>query len=84
MMSFSLAVSKKERMINIIHEFILIRGNLYLKSVFILISRTEGTEGEGLGQGHGLRTPNESINQRNLKIWADVADNQLYFFDLEL
>ena len=23
---------------------------------------------------HGLRTPNESINQRNLKIMADVAD----------
>ena len=23
---------------------------------------------------HGLRTPNECINQRNLKFWADVAD----------
>ena len=23
---------------------------------------------------HGLRTPNEGINQRNLKIWTDVAD----------
>ena len=23
---------------------------------------------------HGLRTPNEGINQRNLKIWADVGD----------
>ena len=23
---------------------------------------------------HGLRTPNEDINQRNLEIWADVAD----------
>ena len=23
---------------------------------------------------HGLRTPNEGIKQRNLKIWADVAD----------
>ena len=23
---------------------------------------------------HGLRTLNEGINQRNLKIWADVAD----------
>ena len=22
---------------------------------------------------HGLRTPNEGINQKNLKIWADVA-----------
>ena len=25
-------------------------------------------------KNHGLRTPNEDINQRNLKIWADVAD----------
>ena len=23
---------------------------------------------------HGLRTSNEGINQRNLKIWADVED----------
>ena len=23
---------------------------------------------------HGLRTPSEGINQRNLKIWADAAD----------
>ena len=23
---------------------------------------------------HGLRTPNEGINQRNLKVWADVAE----------
>jgi hypothetical protein len=23
---------------------------------------------------HGLRTPNEGINQRDLKNWADVAD----------
>ena len=23
---------------------------------------------------HGLRTPNEGINQLNLKIWANVAD----------
>ena len=23
---------------------------------------------------HGLRTPNEGINQRNLKIWANEAD----------
>ena len=27
-----------------------------------------------LGLGHGLQTPNEGINQRNLKVWADVAD----------
>ena len=25
-------------------------------------------------QSHGLRTPNEGINQRNLKFWAYVAD----------
>ena len=25
-------------------------------------------------QNHGLRTPNEGINQRYLKNWADVAD----------
>ena len=24
--------------------------------------------------GHRLRTPNEGVNQRNLKFWADVAD----------
>ena len=23
---------------------------------------------------HGLRTPSEGINQRNLKIWANAAD----------
>ena len=23
---------------------------------------------------HGLRTPNEDTNQRNLKFWADEAD----------
>jgi hypothetical protein len=27
-----------------------------------------------MGLPHGLRTPNEGINQRNLKNWADVAD----------
>ena len=26
---------------------------------------------------HGLRTPNEGINQRNLKICGDVADKNL-------
>ena len=26
------------------------------------------------GLDHGLRAPSEGINQRNLKIWADVAD----------
>ena len=26
------------------------------------------------GHDHGLRTHNEGINKKNLKIWADVAD----------
>ena len=26
------------------------------------------------GAHHGLGTPSEGINQRNLKIWADAAD----------
>ena len=26
-----------------------------------------------INQGHELQTPNEGINQRNLKIWADGA-----------
>ena len=27
---------------------------------------------------HGLRTPNEGINFKNLKIWADVADKTCF------
>ena len=27
---------------------------------------------------HGLRTPNEGINQRHLKNWADVADKRCF------
>ena len=27
---------------------------------------------------HGLRTPNEGINQINLKIWANVADKKCF------
>ena len=28
------------------------------------------TNNDAYGADHGLRTPNEGINQRNLKIWA--------------
>ena len=28
----------------------------------------------GQPRDHGLRTPNEGLNQRYLKYWADVAD----------
>ena len=37
---------------------------------------------------HGLRTPNEGINQRNLKFWADGADKirfgRIYIFGIEI
>ena len=35
-------------------------------------------------QRHGLRTPNEGINQRNLKIWADVADKICFSRNLNI
>ena len=31
-------------------------------------------QGRRENQDHGLRTPNEGINQRYLKFWADVAE----------
>ena len=37
-----------------------------------IFSKRLGTRLNGAHQG--LQTPNEGINQRNLKIWADVAD----------
>ena len=33
---------------------------------------------KNLGKFHGLRTPNEGINQRYLKNWADVADEMCF------
>ena len=33
-----------------------------------------GIEGRPLASVHGPQTPNEGINQRYLKNWADVAD----------
>ena len=32
-----------------------------------------------MGYNHKLLTPNEGINQRNVKIWANVAE-KIYFF----
>jgi hypothetical protein len=29
-------------------------------------------------KNHGLRTPNEDLNQKNLKFWADVTDKILF------
>ena len=36
---------------------------------------------------HGLQTPNQGINQRNMKFWADVADKcfgRTYKFGIEI
>ena len=38
------------------------------------IRRTHAKVKSGLSWSHGLRTPNEGINQRYLQNWADVAD----------
>ena len=37
-----------------------------------------------IGIAHKLRTPNKDINQRNLKIWADVADKICFSHTWEL
>ena len=37
------------------------------------IAGAKATKG-GKEVGDGRRTPNEGIDQRNLKIWADLAD----------
>ena len=39
------------------------------------LSKPSALSNVGVRSNHGLRTPSEDINQRNLKIWADVADN---------
>ena len=41
--------------------------------LYIMCFRTPQETSFLVGQGHGLRTPNEGKNQRNLKIRADVA-----------
>ena len=43
------------------------------RQIKALKSQTGPTHTQSLQPLHGLRTPNEGINQRNLKMWADVA-----------
>ena len=57
-------------------------GKSLMKNILLeLIFKQKWTSGWPFPQNsttnvcvHGLQTPNEGINQRNLKIWADVAD----------
>ena len=52
-------------------------GYLYLRMLyyFLLSMQVSMSERGGIfGIRHGLRTPNEGINQRYLKNWADMAD----------
>ena len=42
--------------------------------IFGSVDMTPRLKMQVIAFGHGLRTPNEGISQRNLKIWADVAD----------
>ena len=48
------------------------------RQIKALKSQTGPTHTQSLQPLHGLRTPNEGINQRNLKFWADVADKICY------
>ena len=54
----------------------LTRGNFILPQAFFLLQRALGfiVVVRSYVDAHGLRTPNEGINQRYLKNWAEVAD----------
>ena len=67
------------------YYFILLRSLIWLniQMRFLLMEQSvlwrknHGMKSAILGcfwHGHGLLTPNKGINQRNMKIWADVAD----------
>ena len=46
---------------------------------FLLFRRMTSCNFQGTyAIAHGLRTPNQDINQRNLKIWADERQNMLW------
>ena len=55
---------------------------LFIPQVFFELKLTFGCPGQngqlverfGISRIHGLRTPNDGINQKYLKNWADVAD----------
>ena len=47
------------------------KSNCFIATIF---SSTISNDLDFNAFTHGLQTPNEGINQRNLKIWADVAD----------
>ena len=44
-------------------------------------TETKNVNGEIYDLEHGLRSPNEGINQRYLKNWADVADLKIWDWD---
>ena len=48
------------------------KGQLILKGLFGVLKGRIKPKVDW--RAHGLRTPNEGINQRYLKNWADVAD----------
>ena len=62
----------------ILELLMLLRGFRAIGRVYALIYRKYPTTNLFLGMFlvfiHGLRTPNEGINQRTLIFWADVAD----------
>ena len=55
------------------HTAVLFRFFLLSKYIIMDFGKDSSTD-KTFVRYHRLRTPNEGINQRNLKIWADVAD----------
>ena len=53
-----------------------IESRNYIRYFFMNIKKPVGQPAGSTGHaaGHGLRTPNEGINQSYLKNWAEVAD----------
>ena len=50
-----------------------LNGKQYLRNPKVFLFHSQ-INMDVIKVGHGLRTPNEGINQRYLKNWANVAD----------
>ena len=57
--------------IAVFHGFLPVVSVLASHGASLIVSSKHSEE-------HGLRTPNEGINQRYLKNWADVADKMCF------
>ena len=65
-------IFQKKRNYSVTHDGV--ESFLFLKECFYALAFSQDMYQVLHHQDHGLRTPNEGINQRYLKNWADVAD----------